>query len=736
MIKAMWITTAEDMGDVCPIFRKKWTLKKTAENVELILTALGVYEAKINGKRISDYVLAPGWTSYEHRLQYQEYNITDMVGEQENILTVTVGKGWYRSRMADWADKKEAVRRQKHPCGLIAELHITYTDGEKEVLLSDKSWEYGESPVRFSEIYDGESYNACFRTVNWKKAVLLCHNKEILIPQEGPIIREKERIKAKSVIQTPKGEVVIDFGQEIAGYVEFTVDAEPGDEVHILHGEVLDSEGNFYRDNYRSAKAEIKYICRKGKQTWHPGFTFFGFRYIKLDVFPGDIQDVNVDQFTAIVVHSDLKRTGEIACSDPQLNRLISNVFWGQKSNFIDVPTDCPQRDECLGWTGDAQVFVKTAAYNYDVEVFFRKWLHDLAVDQRPDGGVSCVVPDYMPKSRPSAGWGDAAVICPWQIYMTYGNSDILADQFDSMKNWVDYITASTKNPGLWTGGEHYGDWLGLDAPEGSYKGSSREELIASAYYAYSTELLIKAGRVLGKDMDGYARLHKDIIKAFRRTFPQYHTQTECVLAVRFGLTEDAQKTVDDLAEMIRKDGNQMRTGFIGTPMILHVLSSYGYTDLAYSLLLRREYPSWLYSVEKGATTIWEHWDGIRADGNLWSADMNSFNHYSYGAVADWIYEVAAGISPIEDAPGFQCVRIEPHPDERLGWLKASIQTRNGLVSSGWTCEEGRMRYDITVEMPTRIVIDGKTENVGPGKYTFWGSIQNYAHMEKERNRK
>ena len=730
--QAQWITIAEDMKDICPIFRRKWRSDRQAEKAVLTLTALGVYEAELNGRRIGDYVLAPGWTSYQKRLQYQQYDITEMLGE-ENTLTVTVGRGWFRSRMADFAYPEEARAREERPCGIIGEICFRYEDGIEEILTTDTSWEYGESQVQFSEIYDGELCDASFRTDKWKHVVSLDWSRDILIPQEGEEIREMERISAKKVFRTPKGEMVVDFGQEVTGYVEFTVDAHEGERVHILHGEMLDSEGNFYNENYRSAKSEINYICREGRQTWHPRLTFFGFRYVKLDEFPGEAK---ADQFTAIAVYSDMKQTGYIASSNSGLNRLVSNVFWGQKGNFLDVPTDCPQRDERLGWTGDAQVFIKTASYNFDVEKFFAKWMHDLAADQRPDGGVSTVVPDYMPGDSPSAAWGDAAVICPWQLYMTYGNVKILEDQFESMKRWIDYITASTKEPYLWTGGTHFGDWLGLDAPSGSYKGSSREDLIASAYYAYSTELLVKAGRVLGRDMDGYEKLYDGIVRAFHRTFPEYHTQTEHVLAIQFGLVEDPQRTADDLAEMIIRDGTQIRTGFVGTPLILHVLSSYGYTELAYSLLLRREYPSWLYPVEKGATTIWEHWDGIRPDGNFWSADMNSFNHYSYGAVVDWIYEVAAGINPIEEYPGFAKTRIEPHPDHRIGWLEASVRTGHGMVSSKWICDEDSIRYEITVEMPAEIVIDGKAMNVEPGKYTFWGRPQNAGYRKKEENRK
>ena len=629
--QAKWIGTSENIGDICPIFRKEWTVNKAVRGAKFYLTALGVYEAKLNGKRVSDYVLAPGWTAYDKRLQYQVYDILNLLTEN-NILEVIVGKGWFSSPMPGWLESEDKAQRASRPRGIFGEIHIEYEDGSSKVWVTDESWQWSESAVRFSEIYDGEHYDAGFEVQEWKKTSEFEWSKDILFLQEGEMIKEKERIMAKSVFTTPAGEILVDFGQEITGYVEFSVEAKVGEYIHILHGEVLDKEGNFYNENYRSAKAEIQYICREGEQTYHPLLTFFGFRYLKLEQFPGTPLP---EQFTAIVVYSDIKQTGRIACGKPEVNQLISNIFWGQKGNFLDLPTDCPQRDERLGWTGDAQVFVKAASYNYDVERFFRKWLKDLAADQREDGSVGQIIPDYMPENAPSAAWGDAAVICPWQIYLTYGNKEVLESQFDSMKKWVDYISQATKVPYLWTGGIHFGDWLGLDAPVGSYKGSTREEFIASAFYAYSTQLVIKAGQVLGCDVTKYVQLHKNIVKAFRDTYPVYQTQTEHILAIQFGLATDLQKTADALAKMIIKDGCKMQTGFVGTPYILHVLSTYGYTDLAYALLLREEYPSWLYSVKKGATTIWEHWDGIMEDGEFWSMDMNSFNHYAYGSVAD-----------------------------------------------------------------------------------------------------
>ena len=719
---AKWIKPAQDMGDVCPVYVKDFPGGKDVAKAVLYITAMGVYEARMNGQRVGKFVLAPGWTSYETRHQYQCYDVTPLLGKGDNRLEVIVGKGWYRSPIPGWLKDEEREARSKMPAGLIAQLSVEYADGKTEVFGTDESWLAGESQVRFSEIYDGETYDAGFVTKDYLNAECFEKGTDNLIPQQGEEIREMETVAAVSVFQAPNGETVVDFGQEVTGYVQFCVNAHAGEMVEISHGEVLDKEGNFYNANYRAAKAKITYTCKEGEQTWHPQLTFFGFRYIRLDKFPGTPRP---EQFAAIAVHSDMKRTGWLECSNPLLNQLFSNILWGQRGNFLDVPTDCPQRDERMGWTGDAQAFIKTASYNYDVQRFFTKWLADMAADQCPDGSIPHVIPALSVGSG-SAAWDDAAAICPWQIYLTYGDAGILRQQYDCMKKYIGFITSSTNDPYLWTGGTHYEDWLGLDAPVGSYKGSSRADFIASAFYAHSTHLVVKAGKVLGEDVSEYEALYQKIVETFRKTFPDYRTQTEYVLAVHFDLAEDLQKTADALAQKVIEDGSKLQTGFVGTPYLLHVLSGYGHTDLAYTLLLRTEYPSWLYPVTKGATTVWEHWDGIMENGDFWSTDMNSFNHYAYGAVADWVYEEAAGIHTMEDAPGFAKVRIAPKPDPRLEWLGAAIHTRHGLIRSRWSWVDKalgakQVRYEIITPVPALIEIDGQEKWVEAGEYIFFG---------------
>ena len=721
--QAKWIRPAKDLGDIAPLFGKSFMLTKPVQSAALSITAMGVYEAELNGSRIGTFVLAPGWTTYAKRLQYQTYDVTALL-TAENMLRITVGKGWYRSRLPGWESSTVQDVLRKAPAGMLAQLDITYQDGTQQTVATDSTWAVCESRVRFSEIYDGETYDASFDTDAAPKAAAIPFDGPFdrLLPQQGEPVAEKERVQPARLFTTPLGEVVIDFGQNITGYVEISLQAHKGEPVSLSHAEVLDQDGNFYTENYRSAKAKYHYTCRDGQQIYKPKHTFFGFRYIRVDAFPGGAEAAQPENFTAIAVYSDIRRTGYLSCSNNTLNQLFDNILWGQKGNFLDVPTDCPQRDERLGWTGDAQVFIRTAALNYDVETFFTKWLADLAADQGENGRVGHVIPDLLGEES-SAAWGDAAAICPWEIYMAYGDPQILSQQFASMQKWIAYITASTKDPYLWTGGTHFGDWLGLDAPSGSYKGSSREDFIASAFYAYSTHLVIKAGKVLGEDVREYETLYQKIVDTFRKAFPEYKTQTECVLAVYFHLAPDCPKAAAQLADMVTQAGVQLQTGFVGTPYLLHVLSDYGYFALAYSLLLREDYPSWLYPVTKGATTIWEHWDGIMENGDFWSKDMNSFNHYAYGAVADWVYCVAAGITRDEAHPGYEKAIIAPHPDVRLGWLKASLETRHGRIRSEWKQTGGLWRYEIETPVDATITIGSISHTVTKGTYTFYSAV-------------
>ena len=687
--------------DGASVFKKDFATKEKVVSAKLYITAMGVYEARLNGNRVGDFVLAPGFTSYSKRHLYQEYDITNML-EHENSLVVSVGDGWYRGQLS-WDVNNINLYGDK--CGIIAKIEIQYENGN-EIIYTDESWLCGNGPIISSGIYAGEVYDARISETFDKKAEIYNGNKDNLVLQDGEKVCEHERLKPINVLVTPKGEKVIDFGQNLTGYVEIKVNAKSGERIVLSHAEVLDKDDNFYTANLRGAKQKIEYICKDGEQTYKPHFTFMGFRYIRVDESPENAE------FTAIVVYSDIKRTGHFKCSNEKVNKLFENAIWGQKSNFLDVPTDCPQRDERLGWTGDAQVFVKTASYNFNVNKFFEKWLADLAADQKENGAVTDVVPDILEKDRENgaAAWGDAAVICPWQLYLTYGNRNILKRQFDSMEKWVNYSVR--------TGRFGYGDWLALDHPEGDDRGLTDQKFIERAFNIYSTELFVKIGKVLGRDMTEYERRCNDFRDRFENEY-ESKTQTEHVLALKMKLTKDPERIANELAQMIRKNGNKLKTGFVGTPYLLHMLSEYGYADVAYSLLLQEEFPSWLYAVNKGATTIWEHWDGIKPDGSFWRESMNSFNHYAYGAVCDWLYGAAAGIKTDENAPGFKHIIIEPVPDRRLDFLSASIDTAYGTVRSGWRWNGDKISYEIEVPSSATIRINDNEYNVEKGVYTF-----------------
>lgn len=711
---AKWIYGKDISG--CPEFVFRFDAGKEPVSAELSITACGVYSAKLGGKSVGDFVLAPGWTVYNKRQQVQTYDVSGLLSAS-NELVVTLGSGWYCGRIGSRGDS------MKNKPLLIAELKIRYANGNTETFVTDENWSVRESRTRFADIYDGERYDGCFVSAEMPASVI-DHPKDQLIPQQGEKITRQDILRPVRIFSTPNGERVVDFGQEITGVAEIDADAPRGTMIRLTCAEMLDRDGNFYNDNYRSAKSEMIYISSGEKETWSPSLTFYGFRYLRVEGF-----EPTADNIRAIVISSDLRRTGWLSCGSPELNRLFENVVWGQRGNFLDVPTDCPQRDERLGWTGDAQVFANTACYQFDVKRFFTKWLDDMKTNQHLNGGIPCVIPavwnsDINTDCKSSAAWADAATVCPWQIYRHYGDKELLRSHFEMMKKRVMYIGEHTTTPNLWTGYEttgdgnsHYGDWLGLDAKEGSYVGATDCDLIASAFYYYSTLMTIKAGNALSEDVSEYEALAERICSAFREKYSDYPTQTACALAVYFGLAEDPRAVSDKLASMIHENGDRLTTGFVGTPYLLYALSENGHIDTAYTLLTQTKFPSWLYSVGKGATTIWEHWDGLREDGSFWSRDMNSFNHYAYGAVAGWVFEEAAGIIPLK--PGFAKIRVAPKPDKRLGWLEAKLDTPHGRVESRWTYSGDDVRYIVTVPTDAEIIIDGRTINVSAGTYLF-----------------
>ncbi|HEX7056717.1 MAG TPA: family 78 glycoside hydrolase catalytic domain [Bacilli bacterium] len=749
---AEWITPQAAAIDPdaapCHLLRKTFVVGRKVKSARIYATCLGLFELHLNGRRVGDLQLTPGWTSYRHRLQYQTYDVTDQLFEGDNALGIVVGNGWYKG-MLTWHNKVNLFGDRR---AALLQLHIIYEDGGEEVVATDATWKAATGPILMSEIYHGETYDARLEKEGWTEAgyreegwcpvEVLKRPKEILVAQENPPCRIIQTIKPIGVIRTPSGDTVLDMGQNMVGWVEFRVEAAPGTRIVLRHAEVLDRDGNFYTGNLRSAKQTIEYICKGGGvERFAPHFTFQGFRYVAVEGFPGEI---NPDDFTGQVVCSDMEQTGSFTCSEALINQLQRNIEWGQRGNFVDVPTDCPQRDERLGWTGDAQVFIRTAAFLTDVASFFAKWLRDLKADQLPNGGVPHVIPHVLDEnSHSSAAWGDAAVICPWTLYLCYGDKRILEEQYDSMKAWVNYMRMQGDDEFLFNTGAHFGDWLGLDAKENSYIGATPFDLIATAFYAYSTRLVAKSARILGKtgDAESLEKLYENIVDSFNREFVTpngrlaAHTQTACALALMFDLVEGKAKerTAAALVKLVEAAGYHLTTGFVGTPYLCLALTKAGYHDVAAKIVMQQDYPSWLYPITRGATTIWEHWDGIKEDGSFWSDEMNSYNHYAYGSIGEWFYRIVAGIDTDEDRPVYKHIRFRPHPVAGWSFAKAVLQTLYGEVRSEWAVNEadsGLLTLSVaipanttaTIELPPGFIFadTGRASfELGSGAYTF-----------------
>ncbi|HTQ60931.1 MAG TPA: glycoside hydrolase family 78 protein [Candidatus Solibacter sp.] len=771
--KAKWITPNLPEDDTksnpSPMLRREFAVnaKRKVERVRLYATAMGLYEMELNGKRVGDQYFTPGWTAYDFRYQYQTYDVTSMVKSGENCLGARLGDGWFRGRMT-WEHHRDSYGTK---LALLAQLVITYADGKQEIVGSDDAWKSATGAILMSDIYDGETYDARleragwdeagYKDGDWKGVTVIEAPKATLVAPAGPPVKEIQEIKPVKVFRTPAGDTVLDMGQNMVGWMKFRLTAPAGTTVTLRHAEVLDKDGNFYTANLRSAKEEIQYTSKGGTETFEPHFTFQGFRYVAVSGWPGEVKP---EDFTGEVAHSAMERTGHFETSNPLLNQLEHNIIWGQKGNFVDVPTDCPQRDERLGWTGDAEVFAPTASFNFDTAGFYTKWMRDVALDQEDDGAVPFVIPNVLShKTRKgeaaSAGWADVAVIVPWTVYQAFGDKRILEVQYPSMKAWVEYMRRAAGESYLWKSGFSFGDWLAFATTSPAYPGATTAvDLIQTAYFARSTELLAKTAEVLGKreDAEEYAGLEQKIRAAFLKEYVTPNgrlssdTQTAYALALEFDLLPEAMRAdaAGRLAADVRRFGH-LTTGFLGTPVLCKALSDYGYLDEAYMLLNRTKYPSWLYPVTQGATTIWERWDGEKPDGSFQDVGMNSFNHYAYGAIGDWMYGVVAGIEIDETKPGYKHILIEPYPGGGLTHASASVDSMYGRVASGWAIEDGKLTLKMevpanttaTVRVPNAKLeevredgkpVGGRTDilqahqagsgvmlNVGSGKYVF-----------------
>jgi alpha-L-rhamnosidase len=739
--KVQWITPDlvedETKSNPAPLLRRDFQVKKKVERARLYATAMGLYELELNGKRVGDQYFTPGWTAYDFRYQYQTYDVTEMLKSGGNCLGAMLGDGWYRGAMT-WDLKRNSYGKKLE---LLAQLVIAYSDGTQEIVGSDGKWKAATGAVLESDIYGGEIYDARLEKKGWSEAgyddkdwngVTVTEGpKAKLVAAAGPAVKEMEELKPVKVFTTPGGDAVVDMGQNTVGWVRFRVTAPAGTTITLRHAEVLDSKGNFYTENLRAAKEMVRYIAKgQGTEVYEPRFTFQGFRYVAVSGWPGEVK---ADEFTGVVVHSAMERTGTFESSSSLLNQLQHNITWGQRGNFLDVPTDCPQRDERLGWTGDAQVFAPTASFNFETAGFYTKWLKDLALDQQDDGAVPHVIPNILSHTTrrggsASAGWADVAVVVPWTVYQAFGDKRILVEQYPSMKAWVEYMRREAGEKYIWSSGFTFGDWLAFATTDSDYPGATTDkDFIETAYFARSTGLVAKTAEVLGKKEEAaeYARLEERIKSAFQKEFVtgngrlSPNTQTAYALALAFALLPEAERPVAAarLAADVRKF-KHLTTGFLGTPVLCEALSEYGYLDEAYMLLNRTEYPSWLYPVTKGATTIWERWDGIKEDGSFQDAGMNSFNHYAYGAIGEWMYSVVAGIKIDEKQPGYKHILIQPRPGGGLKYAKSAVESMYGRVASGWEIADGKMK--LRVEIPANATAtvklpDGKVEEVGSG---------------------
>lgn len=684
-----------------PEFFHPIAAREPVQSARLYICGLGLYEAFIAGERVSGEYLTPYCNDYDRWLQCQTYDVTNMVRDGAE-LSVLLGNGWYKGRFGFDTEKKH--RAYGHTWKLIAELRIRYADGRETVLGTDDTWQARESRIEQSSIYDGEVLNATLADTGVHPAILLAEKPAPLTDRLSLPVMVQEELTPVALLHTPAGETVLDLGQNIAGIFRLRVHVPKGKTVRLQFGEILQG-GNFYRENLRTAKAEYMYVSDGTERVLAPRFTFYGYRYVKVEGVP----DLKKEDFTGLALYSDLPRTGEMTTGYPLVNRLIENTEWSMKGNFIDVPTDCPQRDERMGWTGDAQVFSPTACFLRDSYAFFAKYLHDMDEEQREHGGK---VPDVIPSfGHPGTAsvWGDAACIIPWNLYLFYGDKRILEDQFESMKAWVDYITAVDGDHHGWREVFHYGDWLALDHPSGKpdqVMGATDTGFIASVYYANSARIVAKAAECLGEreDQARYARLSDQVTRDLRREYFSpterccIDTQTAHVLTLRYGLADNREKARAALRRKFEESGGKLKTGFVGTPLLLNQLSMEGMDDLAFALLLSEEYPGWLYEVKLGATTIWERWNSVLEDGGISSTGMNSLNHYAYGSVVEWLYRFVAGINPVESAPGFRRAWLRPMPNRALSKLRAKYRSAAGVYEIGWeVLEENRIALWVTV---------------------------------------
>lgn len=696
----------------CTLLRRDFAVHPGLARARLYVTALGLYEARINDEIVGDHVLSPGWTSYAHRLPYQTFDVTAMLREGPNALGAMLADGWYRGRLGYNGGRRNIYGDR---LALLAQLEMVYADGSREIVATDASWRAARGPVLASGIYDGETYDAGLERTGWAApglddaawnvVRLLARETTGLVAPSGPPLRRTQLVKPTSLTRSPSGRWIVDFGQNIAGRVRCTVQGPAGTTITLRHAEVLE-DGELCIRPLRTAAATDRYTLRGGApETWEPRFTYHGFRYVEIDGWPGEPTPRDL---LAVVCHSDLERTGWFKCSDPLLTQLHENIVWSMRGNFVGLPTDCPQRDERLGWTGDIQAFAPTACFLYDAAGLLGSWLADLALEQDASGAVPFFVPNInLGPVVPAAGWGDAAVVVPWVLYERFADPGILAAQFDSMCAWVDHVAGRAGKRGLWDTGFQFGDWLDPAAPP-ERPGDARTDsaLLATAWAARSARIVSCAAQVLGRGREErrYGSLERRFRRAFTREFVSASgrvasdTATAYAVALQFGLFPRAvqrHRAGERLAQIIRENGYRISTGFMGTPLVCDALCAAGEEHTAFRLLTQRACPSWLYPVTMGATTIWERWDSMLPDGSVNPGDMTSFNHYALGAVADWIHRAVGGLAPAQ--PGYRAIEFRPLPGGGLTSAQVRHITPCGPAECSWRLRNGDIVVEVTV---------------------------------------
>ena len=693
-------------NEVKPLyFRKEFDTAKEIKKARLYVASLGIYQAYVNGKKVGDEFWGTGWTDYRKRLQCDTYDVTEMLRCGNNVLAATLGDGWYSGTIA-WRH----VTIYGDVPALKMLLEIEYADGMRMNVATSDSWRWSYGPIQYSDIYMGEVYDARLEMDGWNDVgfddsgwlsakIFIPATSPIIDPRRDPPVRAVGALTPKSVKKIGEDAYIFDMGQNMVGWISVDLDIPKGKKITIRYAEMLNKDGTLYTENYRAATSRDEIIGKGGRLKWSPSFTFHGFRYVEVS---GIDYQPEPEDVKGVVLHTDMAHTSGFECSDELINKLHSCIIWGQKSNFFSVPTDCPQRDERLGWTGDAAVFAPTAAFNMDVNSFYAKWTRDLLDAQLADGRYPWIAPDVLNCANGAPVWGDAGVIIPWEVYMAYGDKKILENNYEGMKKWVEWQRRDAKN--FIRSDVGFGDWLQPHAK--LTRGDTPVSLIATAYFAHTADLLSKAARVLGNQADAkkYASLSEDVKSAFNKRFVksdgsiESDTQTAYLLPLRFDIIPSGEmrgKVFAKLLERIEKDGFHLNTGFVGTPHLNPVLTKFGRNDLACRLLFNRTYPSWLYPIMQGATTMWERWNSYSHKDGFGNVDMNSFNHYAYGAIGQWLYKDIGGLW--YDEPGYKRILFDPHPDKRFSYVSVWHDTPYGRASSRWTISNGRMNWSILI---------------------------------------